>query len=108
MYYPRSIVPFHFNTSQISVLKYYYKNKPYLSVPVLKEIYSIFEKRIAIIHIKYWFISRRNSEIFNRFAKNVAPKQTNYPREIPKLEVPMQKRPLEDDDETSNKRQKLA
>ncbi len=53
----------------------------------MQEIYKIFGCTIPIIHIKYWFINKRNSEIFRRFVR-IAPKKRDYPQVIPKLRIP--------------------
>ena len=81
MYYPKQRLPYAFNTYQLSVLKSYFKNSPYLSSTCLRHVYNVFKRTVPIIHIKYWFINEHNIYAFSK----LLPKK-NEP--LPQLIIP--------------------
>lgn len=86
MYVPKNLIPYPFNAYQLHVLNVYYKNFPYLSINYLQQVFNIFEKKVPMIHIKYWFVNRRNNDWFVK----ILPKKDQVP---PKMIVPKQPLP---------------
>lgn len=84
MYTPKSRVPYNFNQQQLNVLKLYYNKRPYLTQKTLNEIYILFGCKIAMYHIRYWFINRRNGIWF----RSILPRGNQFPGplETPKNE----------------------